>query len=70
MIGHHRMAITGDDTMEGAEECTGRAAQPGLKRLCGNIVSTQTREIGEMQTLLAQAGGTPSEGGGMGGHGG
>lgn len=70
MIGHHRMAITGDDTMEGAEECTGRAAQPGLRRLCAGIVSTQTREIGQMQTLLAQWGGTPSEGGGMGGHGG
>lgn len=70
MTGHHRMAITGDDTMEGAEECTDRAAQPGLKRLCANIVSAQTREIGEMQTLLEQSGGTPTEGGGMGGHGG
>jgi uncharacterized protein (DUF305 family) len=70
MTGHHRMAITGDDTMEGAEECTDRAAQPGLKRLCASIVSAQTREIGEMQTLLQQSGSTPSQDGGMGGHGG
>ena len=66
MTGHHRMAITGDDTMEGAAECTGRAAQPGLKQLCTNIVSTQSREIGEMQTLLAQSGGSTDMGGGMG----
>jgi uncharacterized protein (DUF305 family) len=68
MTGHHRLAINGDDTREGAAEGTDRAGQPGLKRLCSNIVATQTREIGEMQTLLTQSGGRPNTGGEM-GHG-
>lgn len=68
MTGHHQAAISGEHGMVGATDCLGQAAQPGLKQLCGNIVSTQTREIGEMQTLLAQAGGEPATGGGM-GHG-
>ncbi len=66
MTGHHTMAITGDDTMKGAAECTVRAAQPGLKRLCSGIVATQTREIQQMQMLLAQAGGASVPHDGMG----
>lgn len=67
MLGHHQAAVSGEDGMIGATACLSRAAQPGLKQLCGNIVETQTREIAEMQMLLVQAGGS-SEGGGMGGH--
>lgn len=71
MTGHHRLAVSGDDTMEGAAECTERAAQPGLLNLCSNIVSTQTREIEEMGMMLARLGGAPPDDGGMGGgHGG
>lgn len=70
MLAHHRAAVSGGDGMIGATECLTRAAQPGLRQLCGNIVSTQTREIAEMEMLLTQAGAAPSGGGGMGGHGG
>lgn len=70
MTGHHRMAIAGDDTMPGAAECTGRAAQPGLLQLCSNIVSTQNREIDEMGMILTRLGATPpGDDGGMGGQG-
>ncbi len=70
MIGHHHAAIAGGHSMPGASECLERAAQPGLRLLCSNIVSTQTREIQEMQTLLGEADGMPSDHGGMVGHGG
>jgi uncharacterized protein (DUF305 family) len=59
MSGHHQAAISGGHGMIGASESLGRAAQPGLKQLCTNIVSAQTREIQEMQTLLEQAGARP-----------
>jgi uncharacterized protein (DUF305 family) len=65
MTGHHQMAISGDDTMEGAAECAVRAAQPGLRQLCSGIVAAQGREIGEMRTLLAQSGGSAAMGGEM-----
>ncbi len=70
MIGHHQAAIAGEHSMPGASECLERAAQPGLRRLCSNIVSTQTQEIQEMQMLLGETGGMPSDHGGMVGHGG
>lgn len=70
MTGHHRMAISGDDTMEGAAECTGRAAQPGLLRLCSDIVETQADEIEEMGMILTRLGGSLPDDGGPGGHGG
>jgi uncharacterized protein (DUF305 family) len=66
MTGHHQAAISGEHGMVGASECLDRAAQPGLRPLCSNIVSTQTREIQEMQTLLGEVGGMPSGHGGMG----
>jgi len=59
MIGHHRAAIAGEPSMPGASECLERAAQPGLRQLCSNIVSTQAEEIREMQMLLGEAGGMP-----------
>ncbi|MEJ7639465.1 MAG: DUF305 domain-containing protein [Singulisphaera sp.] len=68
MTGHHQAAISGEHGMVGASECLDRAAQPGLRQLCSNIVSTQTREIQEMQTLLGEAVGMPTDHGGMGGH--
>ncbi len=70
MIGHHQAAIAGEHSMPGARECLERAAQPGLRQLCSNIVSTQTQEIQEMHMLLGEAGGMPSDHGGMVGHGG
>ena len=70
MIGHHRAAIAGGHSMPGASECLERAGQPGLRRLCSSIVSTQTQEIQEMQMLLGEAGGMPPGHGGMGDHGG
>ncbi len=70
MIGHHQAAIAGGHSMPGASECLERAAQPGLRRLCSNIVSTQTEEIHEMQMLLGEAGGMPEDHGGMVGYGG
>ncbi len=69
MIGHHQAAIAGEHSMPGASECLERASQPGLRRLCSNIVSTQTQEIQEMQMLLGEAGGMPPGHGGMGDHG-
>ncbi len=69
MIGHHQAAIAGEHGMPGASECLERAAQPGLKSLCANIVSTQTEEIAEMRMLHGEAGGMPPGHEGM-GHGG
>ena len=69
MIGHHQAAIAGEHGMPGASECLERAAQPGLKNLCANIVTTQTEEIAEMQMLLGEAGVMPPGHEGM-GHGG
>ncbi|WP_406701067.1 hypothetical protein V5E97_19980 [Singulisphaera sp. Ch08] len=54
------MVVFRDDMMECSAKCTDRAARPGRKQLCENIVSTQTREIGEMQTLLAWSVGSSS----------
>lgn len=62
MTEHHQAAVSGEDGMIGATECLAKASQPGLKQLCGNIISTQTREIAEMQTLLAKAGGVSGMG--------
>lgn len=59
MTDHHMMAIGGNDMgMVGAREAQTRAAQPGVRALAGNIVATQTREISEMQMILARLGGT------------
>ncbi len=68
MTGHHQAAISGEHGMLGASECLDRAAQPGLRQLCSNIDSTQTQEIQEMQMLLGEAVGMPTDHGGMGGH--
>ena len=60
MIDHHTMAITGNDMgMSGAMEAKTRAAQPGIKSLASNIIATQTREIGEMRSILARIGDGP-----------
>ncbi|MHC5538389.1 DUF305 domain-containing protein [Singulisphaera rosea] len=59
MTDHHMMAIEGNDTgMVGASEARTRAAQQGIRALAGNIVATQTREISEMQGILARLGGS------------
>ncbi len=59
MTDHHMMAIEGNDTgMAGASEARTRAAQQGIRALAGNIVATQTREISEMQGILARLGGS------------
>lgn len=57
MTEHHTMAVEGNDMgMVGAREAQTRAAQPGIRTLAGNIVATQTREIAEMQGILARLG--------------
>mgnify|MGYP001028717590 CR=1 FL=1 len=57
MLEHHSMAIEGDEMgMVGAKEAQTRAAQEGIRTLAGNIVATQTREIMEMQGILARLG--------------
>ncbi|MHB8879182.1 MAG: DUF305 domain-containing protein [Myxococcaceae bacterium] len=59
MTDHHMMAIEGNDMgMVGAKEAQTRAAQPGIRNLAANIVATQTREISEMQGILARLGGS------------
>ena len=59
MIDHHTMAIEGNAMgMVGAREARTRAAQPGIRTLAGNIVATQTRELSEMQGILARLGGS------------
>ncbi len=57
MTDHHTRAIHGDSMgMIGAAEANGRVAQPGLKQLTAQIVSTQSRELQEMQGYLARGG--------------
>ncbi len=57
MTDHHTRAIQGDTMgMIGAAEANGRVAQPGLKQLTAQIVSTQSRELAEMQGYLARGG--------------
>ena len=57
MTDHHTRAIKGDDMgMIGAAEANGRVAQAGLKQLTAQIVSTQSRELAEMQGYLARGG--------------
>ncbi len=57
MTDHHTRAIQGDGMgMIGAAEANGRVAQPGLKQLTAQIVSTQSRELMEMQGYLARGG--------------
>ena len=57
MTDHHTRAINGDNMgMIGAAEANGRVAQPGLKQLTAQIVSTQSRELAEMQGYLARGG--------------
>ncbi len=57
MTDHHTRAINGDGMgMIGAAEANGRVAQPGLKQLTARIVSTQSRELTEMQGYLARGG--------------
>ncbi len=57
MTDHHTRAIQGDSMgMIGAAEANGRVAQPGLKQLTVQIVSTQSRELQEMQGYLARGG--------------
>jgi len=57
MTDHHTRAINGDDMgMIGAAEANGKVAQPTLKQLTAQIVSTQTRELAEMQGYLARGG--------------
>jgi uncharacterized protein (DUF305 family) len=46
MIDHHAMAVMMSDM------CLAKAVHPELKSLCGNIKSTQTREIATMQSWL------------------
>lgn len=59
MIEHHMMAIQGDDMgMVGAADAQARASQRGIRALAGNIVAAQTREIAEMQGILARLGGS------------
>ncbi len=66
MIEHHTMTIVGDGMgMAGAREARTRAAQPGIRSLAANIVATQTREIGEMQGILARLGTAPEKAMGM-----
>ena len=61
MTDHHMMAIEGNDMgMVGAREAQTRASQPGIRTLAANIVATQTREIDEMQGILARLGGPSS----------
>ena len=58
MTDHHTMAIQGNDMgMVGASLAQTRAGQPGIRALAANIVTTQSREIGEMQGILARLGG-------------
>jgi uncharacterized protein (DUF305 family) len=57
MVEHHTMAVEGDGMgMAGAREAQARAAQAGIRTLAANIVATQTREIDEMQGILARMG--------------
>ena len=61
MIDHHTMAIQGNDMgMVGASQAQTRAGQPGIRALAANIVTTQSREIDEMQGILARLGGPSS----------
>ena len=61
MTDHHTMAIRGNDMgMVGAAEAQTRAAQPGIRALATGIVSTQTRELAEMQGTLGRLGGPSS----------
>ncbi len=48
MIEHHEAAI------REAEECLRRAYHRQLRRLCENIIETQSAEIEQMQTWLCQ----------------
>lgn len=51
------MAVEGDDMrIAGAQEAQARATQTGIRTLAANMVATQTREIDEMQGLLARLG--------------
>ncbi len=45
---HHRMAV------RMARECQSRAKHPELKAMCLAIVSTQTKEVEQMQTWLCE----------------
>lgn len=57
MTDHHTRAINGDDMgMIGAAEANSKVAQTGLKQLTAQIVSTQSRELREMQVYLARGG--------------
>lgn len=58
MIEHHA------DAVRDGSDCLANATHPRLRRLCANIETTQTEEIGRMQQLLAESGGT-AEGGGL-----
>ncbi len=51
MIEHHRTAINE------AGDCLANAVHVKLRRLCGNIETTQTAEIAKMQNLLGDDGG-------------
>ena len=46
MIDHHQMAVMM------AEQCVAKAVHEDLRTLCQNIITTQTREIQEMQSWL------------------
>lgn len=48
MIEHHTTAI------QEATPCVQRAEHPELKNLCQNIISSQSKEIAQMQTWLTQ----------------
>ena len=70
MTDHHMMAIEGNDMgMVGAREAQTRAAQVGIRTLAGNIVATQTREISEIQGILARLGTSTAMTSGMRGKG-
>jgi uncharacterized protein (DUF305 family) len=55
MIDHHQMAVMT------AEMCVDKAIHPELAALCADIISTQSAEISQMQTWLANWYGTNYE---------
>ena len=57
MIMHHQDAIDGNGMMPGARAELGTAIHPSLRQLCANIVTSQSAEIKEMQSLLGPPGG-------------
>lgn len=59
MVPHHRQAV------EMAEMVAERSDRPELNELADNIISSQTEEIDQMNTLLSDAGAEPAESGGM-----